>query len=91
MVIATWEGWEKLGTICAVTRETGHFHLHLSPTYHHFVSHRIAGEERQARPRKQAGNARGYVDNRWLSTGGKGEEYTGCLSRKLTYFVKMRL
>src|SRR6266540_5103004 len=27
----------------------------------------------EARPRKQAGNAGGYVDNRWLSTGGEGE------------------
>jgi hypothetical protein len=28
------------------------FHLHLTPTYHHFVSHRIAGEERQALSQK---------------------------------------
>src|SRR5262249_62199829 len=26
----------------------------------------------EARPRKQVGDARGYVDNGWLSTGGKG-------------------
>ena len=32
----------------------------------------------------------GDVENRWLSTCGKGEEYTGCRSRKLTNFAKMR-